>query len=184
MATNRNTLGVLPVTGESVAASPTEAAGTKPVKKSPKSTPRKYESGDMIRVRSMVSGELVYKSSVASGGTYIWGDVGEACEIPYSELMVMRNSQRAFFEKNWITMDFAVLKQLGVAEHYDTCVDFDNVDAVFGYDSERIKKSISVMSAEMKGAVTVRAKALIGAGKLDSISKIRALEQALNTNLL
>lgn len=145
---------------------------------------KQYAPEDMISVRSTVSGMLLYKSILPQGGVYIWNSIGESCEIPYSELMIMRNSQRAFFEKNWIVADRDVLEQLDVARYYSTEIDYDNVDAIFKMSPSDIEKTISVISDETKGAIRVRAISMYKSGALDSVQKIRALERALNIDLL
>ena len=167
--------------------SKTEAVKTDLVEDTGKATPparKQYAPDDMISVRSTVGGTLLYKSIMPQGGVYIWSSIGETCEIPYSELMIMRNSQRAFFEKNWVVADRDVLEQLDVARYYSDEVDYDDVDAVFKMSPADIERTISIMSTEMKGAVRLRAISMCKSGALDSVQKIRALERALNIDLL
>ena len=58
----------------------------------------------MVACTNMTSGKLIYISSRQMGFTIEWEHEGDVEYIELGELVTMRNSQRAFFEKNWIAI--------------------------------------------------------------------------------
>ena len=72
--------------------------------------PNTYE----IPVKSNVAGGLTYVSRKNKGLEFYWEHTGDVEYIEYSELISMRNTQRKFFENNWIV----IIQQMKFTEHY------------------------------------------------------------------
>jgi hypothetical protein len=112
------------------------------------------------------------------------------------ELLIMRNSQRKFFERPWVrivgftdpTYDeiFSVediLDFLQVKQYYKNSLCPDNLDDLFKLPTDELEKRIPNMSLGTKSNIVVRANDLIEKGQLDSLSVIMTLEKLLNCEL-
>lgn len=139
----------------------------------------------LVEVKNNTAGRVVYVSPRMMGYKIYWYEFGDTELMEYSELMTMRNSARRFFEDNliWIE-DEAIRDALGVSKYYKDAVSTSNLDDLFTMSTDKIKQKIALMSETNKNAVAQRAQALIDSGKLDSIKKIRVVEEAIGTKLV
>lgn len=140
----------------------------------------------MIPVTCNTKGTLIYVSKKIAGYTIKWDGFGSTEYMELSELASMRNSDRRFFEDNWIicedTEDYTAMQIydfLKVGKYYKDVFTPENIDTIFEKDPKDIIRCISTLSKGMKQTVAVRAKEKIDAKELDSNSKIEALETAL-----
>lgn len=140
----------------------------------------------MIPVTCNTKGSLIYVSKKISGYTIKWDGFGSTEYMELSELASMRNSDRRFFEDNWIicedTEDYTALQIydfLKVAKYYKNIFTPETIDELFEKTPTDIIKCISTLSKGMKETIAVRAKEKIDSNELDSNNKIQALETAL-----
>lgn len=142
----------------------------------------------IIPVKSGVQGGLVYVSR-KNGYELHWDKYGSIEYMEYSELVAMKNGHKRFFEDNWIffedTEDFTaedIYRALLVDKYYKFIINLDNIDDVFSYSVDDIETKIPNMSTGLKQTIASRAKELIDEGNpiLDSMTKIKAFEKALN----
>lgn len=141
----------------------------------------------IIPVTCNIKGNLIYISKKIAGYTIKWDNFGSTEYIELSELVSMRNSDRRFFEDNWIicedTEDYTAMQIydfLKVSKYYKSVFTPENIDTIFENEPTQIIKTISTLSKGMKETIAVRAKEKIEAKELDSKSKIEALETALS----
>lgn len=122
--------------------------------------PHDYE----IPVKSNVQGGLVYISKVKGGLEFIWDNTGDVAYIEYGELISMRNSQRQFFENNWIVFEDSdytaeeVYRALGVDRYYSYTL--DNMDDVFDMTESQLQELNSKIVKGLRENIIDRAKAL------------------------
>lgn len=140
----------------------------------------------MVPVTCNTKGSLIYVSKKIAGYTIKWDGFGSTEYMELSELASMRNSDRRFFEDNWIicedTEDYTALQIydfLKVAKYYKNIFTPETIDVIFEKSPGDIIKCISTLSNGMKQTIAVRAKEKIDAKELDSNNKIQALETAL-----
>lgn len=140
----------------------------------------------MIPVTCNTNGKLGYTSKKISGYRVKWDGFGSTEYMELSELASMRNTDRRFFEDNWIicedTEDYTAMQIydfLKVGKYYKDVFTPENIDTIFEKDPKEIIKCLSTLSKGMKQTIAVRAKEKIDAKELDSNSKIEALETAL-----
>lgn len=143
-------------------------------------------SNTIIPVRSGVHGILTYSSKKTFGYIIDWDDYGSVEFLEYGELLSMRNTQRSFFENNWIfiedTDDYCaedIYKSLVVDKYYNSVVTGDDLEKLFIMTPEEIKKMVSVLSSGVKQNIASVAKSKIESGEFDSINRIKALEESL-----
>ncbi len=141
----------------------------------------------IVPVTCNVKGKLIYVSKKISGYTINWDTFGSTEYMDLAELVSMRNSDRRFFEDNWIicedTDEYSAMQIydfLKVTKYYEHVFTPENIDSVFDLTPNDIIRIVSALSNGMKETIAVRAKEKIDLKELDSNSKIEALEAALS----
>lgn len=141
----------------------------------------------VVPVTCNVQGGAIYVSKKISGYIVEWDEYGSTEYMELSELVSMRNTDRRFFEDNWIicedTEDYKSMQIydfLKVAKYYKNVFTPENIDTIFDEAPKQIIKTISTLSEGMKSTIATRAKIKIDAKEIDSNSKIEALETALD----
>lgn len=169
-------------TDEEIVSTVEAVATTKSTKETKKE--REFKPDDKILVKNNVMGPLCYESSRRDGFSIYWDHFGDGELIPFSELQTMRNTQRRFFEEQWVYIEDAdVIRALGVERWYKNMLTSDNFDTLFKMSPDEIISRVEIMSQSMKENVRHRALQLINQGKLDSMKRIRALNQSLDCDL-
>ena len=145
----------------------------------------------MIPVKSGVQGILVYVSKKTYGDEVEWRSYGDVEYIEYGELVSMRNTSKSFFENNWIFFDDSddytaqeLYEMLKVDKYYKNTVLGEDLDSVFEMTPEEIEKNITPLSKGVKETIALSARTKIESGDLDSNKRIKALESALNVELV
>lgn len=141
-----------------------------------------FTDSDYILCRSVWSGGLNVISQ--SGNLYEFKDYGAECEINYRDLvtMIRRGSEHVFLPR------FVILDE-------DFLKDFPTVQRVYGtmYTKEDLVEILELPIAHMKTEIEKLPKATkdsmrnlvatqIANGRLDSISKVRALTEIFNSD--
>jgi hypothetical protein len=140
--------------------------------------------------------ELNYISK-NTGFRSTWDNFGNPQPMSLEELLIMRNTQRKFFERPWIKINgfidsdyneiFSVeeiLDFLQVKQYYKNSLCPDNIDEIFKLSTEEIEKRVPNMSSGTKATIVVRANDLVEKGELDSLKVILTLEKILNCEII
>lgn len=136
------------------------------------------------------SGKLIYVSKRTIGYTVLWNNYMDVQYIELAELMAMRSSESKFFTENWIAIDDtfeyrdAVMERLRINDMYKNTPNPTALDNLFKLDIQLMKQRVQMMTATLKETVYVQAKDCIANQSLDSIVRIRALEEALGRSLI
>lgn len=174
----------------------TAAVAEKPVvkKAAPATRTVKLDDTTLIRVRSNTFGELIYINR-RTGDKTVWSGHGDVQTLTMGDLRAMKGTQRAFFENQWIFLDgvdeagyedvtpVELYKALMVTQYYQNIIDPKNFNEIFSWDAKRIKEAVAMMSDGAKMNLVVAANTAINDGALDSLKKIRTLEECLNCEL-
>lgn len=141
----------------------------------------------LVPVKSGIHGILTYSSKKTFGYTVDWDDYGSVEFIEYGELLSMRNTQRSFFENNWIfiedTDEYAasdIYKALAVGKYYNSVIVGDDLERLFTMAPKDIEETVSKLSNGVKQNIASIAKERIETGEFDSNNRIKALEKALD----
>ena len=166
---------------------PAKKTAEAPAKEAPARKKLKpVDRNELVEVKSCVYGSLEY-ISYATGSSIKWETFGDTNWVTVSDLMEIRNSQRAFFEKQWIMPvgDNAgdVIAYLQLDKYYKTFSSLESFDEIFSYDPSEIPAVIAKLSDSTKETIARRAYALIESGELDSNKMITALQDALGYDL-
>lgn len=146
--------------------------------------PKDIDPSQYVVVRNGFQGRLIYKSK-RTGERFAWDTFGAEQEMELRELRNAKNSNKKFFINNWFMFDEDwVIDYLGVRQYYKNAINIDSFDEIFSKKPVELKRVISGLSDGQRKSVAYRAKELIANGKIDSLSVIAALEDALNIELI
>ena len=148
---------------------------------------RDFDPNTRVEVKSNFYGTLFYQSSV-TGTVVEWSNYGDVNIMTLAELKNMRNSQRRFFVDNWVTIigedAQEILEWLQIDKYYGEYSDIGDIDEVFDWTPAKIKSEVSKMPSGLKNSIALKAYDMIEGGELDSINKIRAIEEATGCDLM
>lgn len=164
-----------------------------------KSTPKKklrLDDSVSILVSSNVFGLLTYVNH-KTGDKYQWSKIGEVQSLYVSDIRAMKSNQQRFLEENWILIEGIadldeefedvdvndVYDALQIAHYYKNRLCPKDIGEIFNWSATDIRTKVPKMSQTVKESLIVRANELIKSGVLDSISKLKALEEVLNCEL-
>lgn len=149
-----------------------------------KITPKEVDSSQYVIVRNGFQGTLVYKSR-KTGEVYIWQNFGDEQEMELRELRNAKNSYKKFFINNWFMFDEDwIIDYLGVRQYYKHAVPIDGFDDLFTQEPSKLKQTLSELSNGQKKSIAYRAMELIAENRIDSLSVISTLEDALGIDLI
>lgn len=154
----------------------------------------KLEDSVLITVKSNVFGKLIFKNN-KTGDIIKWLEFGETQELSIGDLRSMKGTQRRFFSDNWIIIEGVydegyedvtpedVYKTLQVSQYYEELLCPKNINDVFNWSVKDIKSKVPNMSSGVKESLIIKANELVETEVLDSLSKIKALEEVLSCEL-
>ena len=131
---------------------------------------------------------LEYISARVGGLNANWDEFGSVQYLDIRELMQMRNTQKRFFDDNWIVIkdsddgEFTsedIYKFLRIDEKYGDYYDADNIENFFKLTPSQMREKVGRMSGGMKELLTITAIDKFNTGEIDSIKKKKAIKDAL-----
>lgn len=175
MATRTKTTGVENLSDEVVQ----EVVST-PVKKK---SPRKFEQTDPILCRSVTYGELLYPAK-KSQLLYSWANYGDTTEVEYQDLQALRSTRSAYLNAPYfIIEDEELLEQWPEFKKLYEKIAAVDIDKMFEMSLNKFKVALRNLPVGFKDSIKNIASAKILDGSLDSISKIKAIDEVFNTDL-
>lgn len=134
-------------------------------------------------------GGAFYSSKKIMGYTVEWDDIGSVEYMELGELSSMKNTDKRFFEDNWIVLDDTdeytaaeLYDFLKVSKYYKNVFTPENIDEIFSYPKDKIAKTIAVLSRGMKETIAVKAKQKLDDNTLDK-NIVDTLESSLGIQL-
>lgn len=138
---------------------------------------------EMIPVRSLTDGGLVYISN-KSGARYIWSNYGDVEYIDFGEILTMRSSQPKFINDALIVIeDDEVVEFLGLTKMYENLYSFNELDEILNRSIVEIQGLLPKMPNGIKKSLATRARKLIENGEIDGNNKIKILGELLDADL-
>lgn len=160
----------------STPAAESPAPAAKPEKKT--KVRKQYDLHELVDVRNMTPGKLIYKSMRNAGYMVEWDTYGDEQSIEISELKNMLASQRAFFERNWVWIDDPeLLEFLGASRYYKNMLSPDAVDELFDLDADSMIDKIRTLTKDMQNTIRVIAVEKVNGGEITSYPVVTALEK-------
>jgi hypothetical protein len=141
-----------------------------------------FTDSDYILCRSVQSGGLNVVSQ--SGNLYRFRDYGTECEINYRDLvtMIRRGSEHVFLPR-FIILDEDFLKEFPTVQRvYGTMYTREDLEEILELPVTHMKREIEKLPKSTKDSMRNLVATQIAKGKLDSISKVRALSEVFNSD--
>lgn len=149
---------------------------------------KEYEGDTLIPCRSIVQGYMNFKGT-KSGTVYQWEGVNDVTNIEYQDLRAAMVSRSPYIMRPYFVIDNEEL--ISLPEWKDVKAVYDKL-----YSKKDLTEIFKIQSADRMGQVLrglpegarkqmgSLAKDLMERGVLDSISKIKKIDEVLGTNLL
>ena len=152
--------------------------------KAPAKVPRKYAPDEMIPCRSITYGELLL-TGVKSKMLYTWANYGDITEMEFQDLQALRSTRSSYlFKPRFIIEDPELVEQWDndLGKMYKDIIDID-VEDMFKLPLSQFKARLKKAPAGVQQAVKNIAGEKILNGSLDSLAKIKAIDEILDTDL-
>lgn len=147
---------------------------------------KKYKNTDLIPCRSIVSGGL-YIEGNRSKILYSWADYGDVVEIEYQDLlyMVRTRANKDIYLPRIIIEDEEFVKQnKSLEELYNSLYSTKDIRDIIELPVNRMMAEIKKLPEGVKNSVKGIASTMIDAHQLDSVQKIKALDEFFGTQML
>lgn len=152
--------------------------------KSTKKVARKFEPDDLIVCRSITFGELLLTGK-KSKLLYSWANYGDSTEVEYQDLQALKSTRSSYlFKPRFIIEDEDLVEQWG-KDFGDIYKNIEDIDA-----EDLLKLPVAQLRSKLKKAskgVQLAVKNIAGDkilnGSLDSLAKIKAIDEILGTDL-
>lgn len=162
----------------------TEEVVTKSESKQTVKTVRKFAPDDRIVCRSVTFGELLL-TGVKSKLLYTWANYGDTAEVEFQDLQAMKSMRSSYlYRPRFIIEDEELVEQWGkdFGDMYKNIEDTD-VENLFNLPINQFKARLKKAPKGVQQAVKNIAGEMILNGSLDSIAKIKAIDEILGTDL-
>lgn len=155
------------------------------VSKKEVATVRKFTSADMIPCVSVTSGVLLMTGK-RTNDLYRWVDYEDVVDVAYDDLMqcVKRNSDYIKHPLFIIKDDDFIAQNATVKKLYDSMYSMENLTDVLNDNVDTMRAKIVVMPDNAKNVFIEIASSAIASGELDSVNKIKVIDELFGTDLL
>lgn len=143
---------------------------------------KEFTDSDYILCRSVWAGGLNVTSQ--SGNLYRFNDYGSECEINHRDLvtMIRRGSEHVFLPR-FVILDEDFLEDYPTVKRvYGTMYTKDDLIEILELPLSQMKREIEKLPKATKDSMRNLVATQIANGKLDSISKVRALTEIFNSD--
>ena len=148
-------------------------------------TPKKFEAMDGVLCRSIVDGVLVMEG-IKSKNFYKWADANDVAEVEYQDLVsAVRSNTSYVFAPHFIIEDEDFLEQFPqVQKVYDSMYTTADLKEILKLPVASMMKEIESLPSGSKDNLREIAGKMVLNGQLDSVQKIKALDNFYKTNFL
>lgn len=158
---------------------PETKAATKVVKER-----KKFSESDGIPCRSITQGGL-YMEGAKTHMLYEWVEYGDVTEVEYADLAAaVRTKSSYLFGPMFIVDDEDFVEEFSqLKKFYTENYTVGDLEKVLSYPFEKMMEEISALPKNALESLKVLAASSINEGTLDSVKKIKALDEVFGTNL-
>ena len=146
---------------------------------------RKFDPNETFSCRSVCYGELVlegYKSKIL----YTWANCGDYADVEYQDLQALQSRKSRF-----LTDPLFIIEDEELVEHWGallkpiyTKIEEDDIEQLLKLTPSQLKKKLKTVPVGIKESIKTMAAAKILSGELDSINRIKAIDEVLGTELM
>ena len=153
--------------------------------KETKVEPRKFKETDPIKCVSITAGELGM-IGIKTGINYTWAGRGDETDVEYQDLVAaIRSGKKQVTAPRFIIKDEDFLALYPQIEKiYSSMLSYNDLKDILKLDVVNMKKVISQLPAGAKDSMKNIASTQITNGFLDSVQKIKALDEIFDTKFM
>ena len=146
---------------------------------------KKFEATEPIECVSITSGELGM-IGIKSGINYTWAGRGDVTEVEYQDLVsAIRSSKNHIYKPYFIIQNEEFLAEFPqVKKVYAAMYTIQDLKSVFNLSPAQMKNAINSLPEGAKESIKHIAADMIQRGTLDSVQKIRALDEIYDTKFM
>lgn len=156
------------------------------VKKAPvKQKTRKFDPTETFPCRSVCYGELIlegYKSKIL----YTWANCGDYADVEYQDLQALQSRKSRF-----LTDPLFIIEDEELVEYWGSLlkpiyskIEEDDIEQILKLTPAQLKKRLKSAPNGIKESIKTMAAAKIMSGELDSLNRIKAIDEVLGTELM
>lgn len=149
-----------------------------------KAQKKEFAQSDGIKCHSVVQGGLYYEGS-KTGMLYSFSDYGDVTEIEYRDLVAaVRTKSEYVYNPYFIIDDEDFLAEFpAVEKFYNDQISIKDLKAILDLDIPKMTDAIQSLPKAAVESLKKIASTQIANGRLDSVKKIRALDELFGTDL-
>lgn len=146
---------------------------------------REFKDSDPIKCKSITAGELGM-IGLKTGINYTWWSRGQEIEVEYQDLVAaVRTGKKHVVEPFFIVTDPEFVSQFPQLEKlYASMYTIKDLKDVLSLKPADMKRTILALPDGAKNSIKSIASSEIANGNLDSVQKIRALDEIFNTRFM
>ena len=150
-----------------------------------KAQAKKFEPSEAIACRSVTYGELVlmgYKSKLL----YTWANAGDVAYVEYQDLQALQSRKSRFLtEPLFVIEDEDLVAQWSsMLKPIYSKIEEEDLEQMLKLPPAKLKAKLKSAPEGIQKSIKSMAAAKIASGEFDSINKIKAIDEALGTELL
>ena len=154
------------------------------VKETPKPEKRVFDPNEGIPCRSVTHGRL-FVDGIKTGMKYSFFDYDDESDIEYRDLVALvRSRDKAIYNPRIIVMDEDFIAEYPtLKKFYDEHFSTKNIKDILNLPEYQMREAISQLPKGAIESLKSIAANQVASGEIDSIRKIKALDEAFGTDL-
>lgn len=148
--------------------------------------PRKFEPTDGIKCRSVVNGPL-YITGIRSGIPYTWADYNDVQDVEYQDLIYMvrsRGDKSIYYPRIIVEDDDFIEQNKELGDIYSSMYSTSDLRDIIKLPVRTMVSEIEKLPNGIKEAFKGMVSTMIDSHELDSVQKIKAIDELFGTKLL
>lgn len=150
-----------------------------------KSVVKKYNNTDTIPCRSICNGRL-FIDGARSKIFYQWADYGDIVDVEYQDLlfMIRSNDANIMLPRIIIEDEEFVSQNKNLEKLYESLYSMQDFREILSLSPSQMRDAILSLPKGAQNAIKGVASTMIDNGTLDSVAKIKIIDEIFGTNLL
>lgn len=146
---------------------------------------RVFQKDDLIKCHSIMSGRT-FMDGIKTKDTYVFESLGAETEIAYQDLIAALNVNSVFLFKPFIIVDDEdfIAQSPKLKRFYDSMYSVKDLAQILFLPPARIKEELSKLPIGAKQSIRSIISDSIANGSLDSVAKIRAIDEFFGTQFM
>ena len=144
-----------------------------------------FDASEPIMCTSVTAGELIMIGKKTKN-VYTWANYGDSTEVEYQDLQAAKltKSQYIFSPLFMIENDELLEAWPDLQEMYSKMYNSRDISELFKLDNATFKRTLTTLPVGIKNTLKTMAYVMVENGTLDSLKKIRIMDDVLGTDIM